>query len=91
MSYEVNPSQEYPGDWIVSKVLHPPEGDGDILLTIFTGPLAAERAWEYAHRMNMETVKRMPPRNQRISDRVGSRHVSQSPMLQRKEKRSRAY
>jgi len=47
MKYEIKESKEYPGDWTVGAVEDPPEGDGDIYLAIFSGPLARERAEEY--------------------------------------------
>ena len=48
MKHQVLPSEEYPGDWLVSAIADPPEGDGDIYLTIFAGPLSEKRAREYA-------------------------------------------
>ena len=48
MTYEVKASDECTGDWVAGAVADPPEGDGDIYVAIFSGPLAKERAKEYA-------------------------------------------
>ena len=43
-------------EYVVEAVNHPPYGDGEIYMTIFTGHHAKERAEEYAAFKNMETT-----------------------------------
>ncbi len=46
MTYEVVESKGFIGEWRVEATNH--DGDGEIYVTIFSGPLAKERAREYA-------------------------------------------
>jgi hypothetical protein len=46
MTYEVAESKGYPGEWRVEAINM--EGDGECYVTLFCGPLAQERAREYA-------------------------------------------
>lgn len=46
MLYEVVKSKHCPGEWRVEAIN--PEGDGEVYVTLFSGPMAKERAKEYA-------------------------------------------
>ncbi len=46
MDWELIEDRHHPGDWRVEATNH--EGDGEVYVTIFSGPSARERAEEYA-------------------------------------------
>lgn len=52
MEYEVIQSQDVPGEWRVEAIDF--ETDGQVYVTIFSGPEAQERAHEYAAWKNAE-------------------------------------
>ncbi len=46
MTYEVVESKNCAGEWRVEAINR--EGDGEVYVTLFSGPMAKERAKEYA-------------------------------------------
>ncbi len=54
MNYEVCESKIGAGEWVVEAINY--DGDGEIYGAIFTGPLAQERAEQYAEWMNVGTL-----------------------------------
>jgi hypothetical protein len=46
MDWEVVEDRQHPGQWRVEATNH--EGDGEVYVTIFSGPAAQKRAQEYA-------------------------------------------
>lgn len=49
MQYEIAESKYTPGEWVVEGINH--NGDGEIYVATFSGPLAKERAVEYMETM----------------------------------------
>jgi hypothetical protein len=46
MNYEVKKSSFCPSEWVVEAINY--AGDGEVYVTLFSGPAAQERAEEYA-------------------------------------------
>ncbi len=46
MRYEIAEDRKFADHWRVEAINH--EGDGEVYVTVFSGPLAQERAEEYA-------------------------------------------
>ena len=64
MRYEAVPDRLYAPDWRVEAIDH--EGDGEVYVTLFSGPLAEARAKEYAawkngDRPDMQTFRHATP------------------------------
>lgn len=53
MIYEVAACKRYPDEWRVEAI--DLDGEGEIYVAIFSGPMARERAEEYAERKNART------------------------------------
>jgi hypothetical protein len=53
--YDVVEAENYPGEWRVEAVNY--DGDGEVYVTIFSGPLAEARAREYADWRNSGSPK----------------------------------
>jgi len=56
MRYEVVASRNDASEWRVEAINHPPEGDGECYVTIFSGPHSKERAEEYATLKNAKVA-----------------------------------